>query len=495
MDNNHIDFYTNGIQRGRWFNTGNLLIGDGPDAGFKLQLHDRGSIAFKPTLSRLNDLIMFGGYLNADDGQNMIISTYNDATSHAVLMERDGNIGMGWGSPSGYIVGHPTLRINADGVVSVASTRFYFGQTGGPYNSSALVTSVSNGNEWADGYEYPNGANYYYFGTVLQGATEGNTRAPLKIGAKTLSFNTGATDIEAVRITDAQNVIIGPGNDNDNMLQLNGNFFQGYTATASFGNGLLFNRNNNMSRIYSESEIVYQSNSAGDQHVFSNAIGAAFTGTMVTLDPGYYQNLPDNQLSLKVYGRQYIPGLSVNMIGHVGIGNLAPTAQLHVTGSVRFDGLIKNNNLTRIVVSDANGNLYYKEDSSSSAYNNFYNSDLAVNGTVSAQKMIISQTGRWPDYVFSKQYRLPSLMEVENYIKQNSHLPGIPAAAEVAKKGMDVANNQAALLKKIEELTLYIIEQEKTIQKQNDQISDLLSLKQEMAELKALIKNNNQPVK
>lgn len=68
--------------------------------------------------------------------------------------------------------------------------------------------------------------------------------------------------------------------------------------------------------------------------------------------------------------------------------------------------------------------------------------------------MLIAQTGRWPDYVFSKQYQLPSLTEVENYINQNSHLPGIPAAAEVEKKGLDVASNQAALLKKIEELTL-----------------------------------------
>jgi uncharacterized coiled-coil protein SlyX len=100
--------------------------------------------------------------------------------------------------------------------------------------------------------------------------------------------------------------------------------------------------------------------------------------------------------------------------------------------------------------------------------------------------MLITQTGRWPDYVFSKQYKLPSLADVENFINQNSHLPGIPSAAEVEKKGIDVANNQAALLKKIEELTLYIIEQDKTIKKQNDQYTEL---KQEMAELKALIKS------
>jgi hypothetical protein len=170
----------------------------------------------------------------------------------------------------------------------------------------------------------------------------------------------------------------------------------------------------------------------------------------------------------------------------------------YFSGSARFAGLANDNSLTRILVSDATGNLYYR-DASSLALNGAINSDLAINGTVSAQKMLISQTGRWPDYVFSKQYQLPSLIEVENYIKQNSHLPGIPAAGEVEKKGIDVANNQAALLKKIEELTLYAIDQEKKLQKQSDEITELkiqnkelLILKQEMDELKALIKTNNQ---
>jgi hypothetical protein len=160
-----------------------------------------------------------------------------------------------------------------------------------------------------------------------------------------------------------------------------------------------------------------------------------------------------------------------------GLGTITPSAQLHTTGSVRFAGLTNDNSLTRIVVSDANGNLYYR-DASSMALNETINSDLAVNGRVSAQKMVITQTGSWPDYVFSKQYTLPSLSEVESFINQNNHLPGIPSAAEVEKKGIDVGNNQAALLKKIEELTLYTIQQDK----------ELKSLKQEMAELKALIK-------
>lgn len=96
--------------------------------------------------------------------------------------------------------------------------------------------------------------------------------------------------------------------------------------------------------------------------------------------------------------------------------------------------------------------------------NETMHSDLAVNGHVSVQQMLITQTGRWPDYVFSKQYELPSLTEVESFINQNSHLLGVPSAAEVDKKGIDVGNTQAILLKKIEELTLYVIEQNKKMQ-------------------------------
>jgi hypothetical protein len=159
-------------------------------------------------------------------------------------------------------------------------------------------------------------------------------------------------------------------------------------------------------------------------------------------------------------------------------GNTYFNGNQHVTGSARFSGLISSDTLTRIIVSDANGNLYYRQASGWAA-NDIMNSDLAVNGTISAQKMTITQTGVWPDYVFSSHYKLPSLKEVEQFIQQNSHLPGIPSAAEVEKKGIDVGENQAALLKKIEELTLYLIQQQKELQ----------SLRQELAELKNIPKN------
>jgi hypothetical protein len=85
---------------------------------------------------------------------------------------------------------------------------------------------------------------------------------------------------------------------------------------------------------------------------------------------------------------------------------------------------------------------------------------LAVNGTIGTKKVVVTQTG-WADYVFDSSYRLMSLPEVAAFIKTNKHLPEIPAAAKVAADGLDVGDTQRLLLQKIEELTLYLIEQHK----------------------------------
>ena len=95
---------------------------------------------------------------------------------------------------------------------------------------------------------------------------------------------------------------------------------------------------------------------------------------------------------------------------------------------------------------------------------------LAVNGNICALKIKVSQTGCWADYVFHANYRLRPLSEVEQYINQYHHLPEVPSAEEVEKNGLDVGDNQATLLKKIEELTLYVIEQNKKLESQQQQI-------------------------
>ncbi|MCB0429306.1 MAG: hypothetical protein H6585_12155 [Flavobacteriales bacterium] len=72
-------------------------------------------------------------------------------------------------------------------------------------------------------------------------------------------------------------------------------------------------------------------------------------------------------------------------------------------------------------------------------------------------------TGVWADYVFSDFYELKSLPEVEKFIKANKHLPGVPSATEVEADGVDLGNMNAKLLEKVEEMTLYVIQQQKEI--------------------------------
>jgi uncharacterized protein (DUF1499 family) len=72
--------------------------------------------------------------------------------------------------------------------------------------------------------------------------------------------------------------------------------------------------------------------------------------------------------------------------------------------------------------------------------------------------------GAWPDYVFHDQYNLPSLNQVESFIKLNRHLPEIPSEAEIQKNGQNLGEMNSKLLKKVEELTLYLISQQKEIE-------------------------------
>lgn len=92
------------------------------------------------------------------------------------------------------------------------------------------------------------------------------------------------------------------------------------------------------------------------------------------------------------------------------------------------------------------------------------NYKLAVNGTIGAKAIKIEiTTTTWPDFVFNKGYKLETLKEIEQFIQRNGHLPEIPTAEEIETKGADIGELLKLQMKKIEELTLYIIQQKKRI--------------------------------
>ena len=195
--------------------------------------------------------------------------------------------------------------------------------------------------------------------------------------------------------------------------------------------------------------------------------------------------------------------------GKLGLGISMPSAQLHTSGTVRFAGLTNDNTQARVIVSDASGNLSYRDVStiggsgSISGTNNYLakysgttsigNSIIYDNGTsVGIGTTNVTESGfklyvesgirtrkvkvdmaTWADHVFEPGYRLLSLQEVEAYINKNKHLPDVPSANTVEKEGLDLGNNQALLLQKIEELTLYLIEQDKTLKQKEEKIEEL----------------------
>lgn len=88
---------------------------------------------------------------------------------------------------------------------------------------------------------------------------------------------------------------------------------------------------------------------------------------------------------------------------------------------------------------------------------------LSTNGLLRVRNVRID-TEVWPDYVFNPTYQLMPLLEVEQFVRNKGHLPNIPSEEEIIRDGMDVADMNVKLLEKVEELTLYLIEQEKKIQ-------------------------------
>ena len=150
--------------------------------------------------------------------------------------------------------------------------------------------------------------------------------------------------------------------------------------------------------------------------------------------------------------------------GHVGIGNLSPDAMLDVEN----DGNSAHTITAR--VPDANTNAV-------EVFTNGKKEFLVRgDGFVYAREINV-QVDNLPDYVFKSDYNLMSLDDVESYVKRHSHLPDVPSAAEVDANGLNIGEMNSLLLKKVEELTLYLIEQNKMIQHLQDEVNQISETK------------------
>ena len=214
--------------------------------------------------------------------------------------------------------------------------------------------------------------------------------------------------------------------------QLIGNSYYSYTNTAP-ANGLAVEGNVGIGTINPTAKLEIYNGS-----VLVNTPRTS-TGSIIPIAVGtqYYTGTPTKGLA----GLYHIESGTSGFGQSGGLGFYTSSDDILPTEKVR----ITNNGNVGIGTTDTKG---YK---------------LAVGGDIIAERVVVKLTGTWPDYVFKKNYGLRPLEQVEQFINQNSHLPEVPSAQEITDKGIDVGAMNAKLLQKVEELTLYLIEQNKEI--------------------------------
>jgi hypothetical protein len=190
--------------------------------------------------------------------------------------------------------------------------------------------------------------------------------------------------------------------------------------------------------------------------------------------------------------------------GNVGIGTTSPTTKLEIVGPTPGNGA--NIRANGDILVNAGGSLFFDGNYSygsgsfirpvSTNTQAFFTSGtermritpsgsigigtastgtfkLAVEGKIGAREVNVTTTSPWPDYVFECSYRLPSLFDVKNYISRFKHLPEVPSATEVETSGINLGEMNAVLLKKVEELTLYMIEMKEENEKLKNEVESI----------------------
>ncbi|MFT3681955.1 MAG: hypothetical protein QM791_16900 [Ferruginibacter sp.] len=346
-------------------------------------------------------------------------------------------------------------------------------------------------------YDFTNGVEQSNGNVMLGGRLEKNTKINLYNYSFNLTHGPTATDT-ALTLSSAGNAGIGGTSLSGYRLAVKGDVTIGYkkNQTAEYGDKLWFNADGNNNKLW-----IARYNTAINNSDLRINIGSASNANNL-LNVGYENSSTwTSAFIVQANGKagigtpNVVDELSVGSLhgSKLGIGNKdwGSTAIITTgnTGSADYTDL----KVPGIVSNSA----YIRLNSAGNVGIGTFNIDpefrLSVNGKIRSKGLKV-QTDNWADFVFEKNYVLRSLPELENFIKTHKRLPDMPSEATVVKEGNDVGETQIKLLQKIEELTLYVIEQNKNIEKLQEKNKvleesnkDIEQIREELKELKKLI--------
>ena len=441
-----------------------------------------------PTLYLRNTTSGTGRNWGINSGNSGLFQILDSNASNAIrfVINSAGKIGIGTTSPSEQI-----SIAGTDGGIHIGTTMFGSGYNGIWLNGSTNANDYNLLSKASDNNLYINRPS----GKKILFAENDNDQISIASGGNVglgISFNAAVTKLQ-INTTAAEDGILLQKNAGSFVRLMPGNL-----GTGSFN---LLSQSGDAGLIFGNSQQASGSNST-----FGFVLAPWYNGTA---------------------------GLRMDTAGRIGIGKAAPTAPLDVNGNIKTTGFILSTGAStgKILVSnDANGTASWQTFSGSGwalSGNTGINPANTFIGTTDNQPVIIRSNnlerlrvdtggrvgigtigtsdtayklfvekgirtrkikvdvGTWSDYVFDNDYTLRSLSDLEKFIADHKHLPDVPSVKEVTENGVNLGENQAVLLRKIEELTLYVIEQNKKIDQQQHQLAQQ---QQQINELKEVRK-------
>lgn len=394
-------------------------------------------------------------------GEWVLLNSFGGMNQNHIYSLNSGNVGIGTTSPVAKLDINGTLRTNNTiSLVNGATTYLNFTTTNSYFNggnvgigtitpTAKLHIHQSSTTNWTDGFFLSRQAGGGPVGTYMLQKTDGFY---IKSSGD-YNFMTADGNDQLMKISTNGNLTIG------NSTSLGQLIMQTNYIPTNWDNGIYFLANGPVGHgssanikasdwgltMWSPHGYTFY-NSTGTEQMFRIAYDA-----ITHFGTGSFQIAASTQDPLSVVNIN----ANSSLVGNITLGYYSSPPPPPI--NEEEEGMLVNN-----VFLTANGTSYIKSVGLAiGKINVIPGYKLDVDGKIRANEIVVTTGGA--DFVFENDYNLKSLDEVETFIKENKHLPDIPTAKEVEENGVSLGEMQIKLLQKIEELTLYIIEQEKRI--------------------------------